>query len=482
MTLIQLLNTIIVLVSISAFGWLLVSSIEPSLSVLEAISLSFPLGGGLLTWILFLLSWLGVQLSATNVLIVYLVLIIMTVLMGKKSTTTNGIGSEPPIGLLRSRYRLATLSLATLIATIILTVFLIAVGSSYHAWDAMVMWGIKGMGIAREQSIFGGEIWGAHRLSYPLNIHLLVSLFNVAIIDVIPGSKLIFPTFLVSGLLYAYSFWRRNGLEVTWGLLGVLFLATVSIHFVHATIGYANLAMGVYILIGTILGARALLEESRGQAILAGVALGLATWTIIEGMFFSAVVACALIVLSMRWGTARSIRVFLTVPIVAIGGAWLTFYSIYGASGSQAMDAASEMIESISNGEYNLYAFRMMFGYFRRFLIRPSPWGLFFPAGIVMLIVGWRTLTDEIREQALALVLTTMATGALCALLFYLRYFVSEDFYAYLIRGFPRQFIATSLIFGTLSVLVGGQYVRAVTSTASRPGGSVNSQEVASGS
>ena len=53
------------------FGYVLIRIFLGGSGRLETASLAFPLGGGIITWLLFLLSWGGMQLTLSTVLLVY---------------------------------------------------------------------------------------------------------------------------------------------------------------------------------------------------------------------------------------------------------------------------------------------------------------------------------------------------------------------------------------------------------------------------
>lgn len=421
------------------------------------VALAFPLGAGSFTYFLFLLSWAGVPLTPASICVIYVVVLAglfgLSALRGPSHEDWEPEGTK---GISLFDSPLPQGILIALLALVLLFECVISVGQSYAAWDAVAMWGIKGYGIALEGSVLAGRSWGAHGLAYPFNIHLLVALFKMLSSDPLPASKLIFPFFLISTVLGSFAFWTRRGVPREWASAGCLLLASVPVFFVHATNGYANLPTASYLVLATFVGAEAVASGSRGGQVLAGLLLGLACWTIVEGMFFAAAILLSL-VLARYLGPRGEIHwLHLSVPLAAVGGIWLLFYVRYGASGSQAMGAAHAMIASIRAGGLNLYAFRMIFGYIRRSVFDPSTWGVLFSAGFLLAIFGLRKLVFARDTILTAAYLVILSTGALSSLLFYLRSFVSEDFYAYLIRGFPRESFQTAFIFASVVVWASG--------------------------
>ncbi len=269
----------------SLLGIMLIFAIRGRSNLLEFGSLSFPIGAGTLTLILFLTSWLGVPYTKTSLIGIYIgfcvVLSCGAILVRSKSgqdkaQTDAASSPEASLGLRRLFYAIVFLCF--------LVIAYLSVARSYSTWDAIGIWGIKGYGIAKEGTIFAGERWGSHGLTYPLNIPLQISIFRLLDGDVLPGSKLIFPVYFISLVLGAYRFWRRY-VEWKFAAMGALLLASLPIVFEHGTIGYANLPFTTYLVLGLL----HVLEgisggDARGQ-IIGGLLLGLATWTRPEGVF-----------------------------------------------------------------------------------------------------------------------------------------------------------------------------------------------------
>jgi uncharacterized membrane protein YjjP (DUF1212 family) len=107
-----------------------------------------------------------------------------------------------------------------------------------------------------------------------------------------------------------------------------------------------------------------------------------------------------------------------------------------------------------------------MFGYLRRFTFDPATWGLLFSAGLLMVVFGYRKLSNFRDTVLVSGYLVFLSTGIMSTALFYLRSFVSEDFYAYLIRGVPRESFQTAIIFAALAVWVSGKQLTSLVTRA----------------
>jgi len=234
------------------FGFLVIRNLRIQPSLLEVLSLSFPIGIGLLTLILFLSSWIGVPYTKTNLIGIYISLFALLCCSAMfvwsksgrhKAQSEAASAPEASLGLRMLFY--STLFLFFLVITYL------SVTRAYSTWDAIGIWGIKAYGIVKEGTIFAGERWGSHWLTYPLNITLQISIFRLLDGDVLPGSKLIFPMYFISLILGAYRFWKKH-VEWKFAALGALLLASLPIVFKHGTIGYANLPFTAYLVIGLL--------------------------------------------------------------------------------------------------------------------------------------------------------------------------------------------------------------------------------------
>jgi len=425
----------------------------------ELLALAFPLGAGVLTWILFLVSWAGLPLTLTSVLVVYAIVLMATTIISAR-VSSRGLGAKrgstgQPIAAPSSTDKLHK-ALLLLFAFLIGLAAYIAVARSYSTWDAAAIWASKGYGIAFEGSVFAGARWGAHGLGYPLNVPMLISVFEWLGGDSLPGSKLIFPAFLASVSLGIYAFWIRQGVSMRLAALGMLLVASVPSIFFHATIGYANLPMASYLVLGTLYGMEGIFENRPRALLISGILLGLASWTRVEGVIYCLAVLAALLLIALISRQARPRIALWLLPFALISGTWLLFYWTSGTGGSQAMGALRMAIDSISQGDLNLVSLRLIFGYFRRYAFHLPTWGVLFPASALLLLSRWRSLIRWENHQAFAGMLAIVSTGLVTFILFYVGSFVSTDLFGWLVRSFPRAFFSTAILIGVVAVLVAG--------------------------
>lgn len=448
-----LLPDLAVLLAVGLLGALLAKAVLGKLGTIETVALSFPLGAGALTFGVFLVTWAGAPIGLALFAVVYIALAAVFLWVGK----LQHVNQQPRASIEDHLPNAATdtivlgISLAIFAGLVILAAY-ISIGRSHSNYDAVAMWITKGYGFAKEKSLSEGAAWGAHGLSYPLNIQLLVSLFRLTGGDRLPGSQLIFTSFQASAVLGCCAFWLRRGVRRWLAGLGLVFMASVPVLFLHATIGFANLAMGLYVALGTAYAIEGIIHRDRRSKLLGGLLLGFGSWTILEGMLFSLICLLVLVLGWLKLGRPGSIR-HLTLPALATTGIWLSFYLSHGASGSQASGTVQRMLEAFGRGEFNLVELRLIFGYARRYLFHPDLWGLLFFVAPVLLVLNWKGFVHERRNDLVMLGVAAVATGLLSCGLFYLRSFQGLDLLAWLIRGFPRQFLGTALLFGILALL-----------------------------
>lgn len=174
---ISFLLDLTVLLSLVVLGGLLVGVILRTPTWLDSASLSFPIGAGAFTWILFLLSWSGVAISQMTVSLLLAGCLVVALLVAWRIGTL----SPPQANYGEDTAERSTFATLLLVSVILLTAIsaLLAVGRAYSTWDAVAFWSTKGIGIALEGSIFAAEKWGPHGLAYPLNVPLLIALFRL---------------------------------------------------------------------------------------------------------------------------------------------------------------------------------------------------------------------------------------------------------------------------------------------------------------
>ena len=447
-----------VVLAICTFGALISFLVINNPSRLELFSLSFPLGAGALTWILFILGWMGIPFRLEIVFSIWLISItIITVLVRRSQFSGHAERSLGKISNIRNVTGFEKTAFVILAIIFCVSIF-ISIGRSYSAYDAVAMWAPKSYGIALEESLWGAS-WGNHGFSYPLNMHFLIGLFKLASGDILPGSKIIFPLFFISLIAGIVAFLTKRGVDPRITALSALILATVPTIFQHSTIGYSNLPMGVYLVLGVLWGIDGIYRENTSSQVLGGLLLGFTAWTIVEGGLFVFVAVSAIVCAKIISRRGRIYFIYWLLPILVIGGSWVIFYKLYAASSSSAMGAVRLLFDSILQGQWDFPALRLIFGYARRNIFDPHTWGFIYPLGIFITLLGWKHLFPKKNHYVFSIFLVMISTGLLALGLIYLRSFVTPGLYDLLKRGFPRYFISPSIFFFLVTILIGGDLI-----------------------
>lgn len=409
-------------------GILLIFSIRGRSNLLELASLSFPVGAGTLTMILFLLSWLGVPYTRPSLIGIYLGLLAVLCCGAILEWRRRG-GHRAQAATAPSHE--AILGLRVLFYAILFSCFLMAaylsVTRSYSTWDAIGIWGIKGYGMAEEGTIFAGASWGSHGLTYPLDIPLQISIFRLLDGDVLPGSKLIFPMYFISLILGAYHFWKRH-VEWNFAAMGALLLASLPIVFEHGTIGYANLPFAAYLVLGLLHVLEGISDgDGRGQ-ILGGLMLGLATWTRPEGVFLVIFSLGAVLIGSraLKFGEIRLLAVLS--PVLLFVGIWQGFSASVGSQGLIGSALQSAWV-SWSRLEFHPGALYWTARYLARQSLEIRIWGVLVPLILLILAVNFKKLKPKEYPLSFLLLAAGVMVGGAVALYYYLASFVSDLIY-----------------------------------------------------
>ena len=422
------------------------------------LAIAFPVGSGLITWLVFLFSWAGLPLSAMSYLLAATILCVPALIW---ILITGGVAKF--LYVVRSWKRpkaqsvlknpLAVAGLIVLIGILSLSV-MITIGRAYSLFDGIANWALKGYAIAYEGSIFAGSRWGGHQLEYPQNLHLQIALFRMVDGDALPGSKVLFSFYFASLIGGCYVFWRSFGSRRSVALLGCLILATTPDLFVHSTIGFANLPMSVYLVLGTLIGLDGIRRSSPRMQIVASMLLGLAAWTRLEAAMYSLVIGVGLIVASRAILKYRVHVVALFAPMIVIMLPWLLFYSNYGVKGTPSAELVGRFAdEGIFLGEDQILSIKHIADYLKSEARDFDSWGAIMPLFIVGAVVGLVSASAEHRRNMLSIIFMSLLALLAIGAVFYLGGVVGIKFREFLERSGDRHLIPVPILLLIVGVL-----------------------------
>lgn len=446
-----------VLLGLVLMGGATLLAIRPGWQPLELLGLAVPVGAGILTLCLFLLSWLGVPLSAG--LCVGL-LTATTVLAGYLARRQghhfgqdahwrqgwNGVAGLWRVVLLGAGLGLLGLAVA------------LSVGASYRLYDPVQIWSVKGYGIAEAGSIFAGADWGVHGLAYPLNIPLQVALFFMVDGDALPGSKFLFPIYGFALCISVFAFLRRQKIDERIAGLSAIFLGSVPIVFFHATSGFANLPFTALLVGGTLWGLEATRRVSIRAGLLSGLLLGLAAWTRPEGIFYAGTSLGVVSVAYLRRHRNLGLVGAIAGPLILVAGTWILF-AVTGntVTGSTPERQVVTYVGQTLSGKIDfsglwtiisVFSYSMFVPYRAMFpAISATYWGGLFVVAIGMLVVSVRNLSPHRNFHRAWLFILTLSFGALTILEFYIQSYTIDNFRALIERAFPRAALPAAALF-----------------------------------
>jgi hypothetical protein len=276
-------------------GFLLTSLLLPEWSALTRLPIGYGLGLSLFTFIASMIALAGIPLQKLTVLMISGLLLAIAVgfyAMQIRSRLADRREKIPLSSAARGASRLSRQFLASMTRQGLkldpwLVVFLavgtiataISVGMGYHAADEIMLWGVKGYGIAAARSLSTVTEWGTNTLPYPLHVPILIASFRLLFGEVLPAAKMAFPIYYLALVLLVYAYLRDQvRLPRSMAGLAALLVATAPLVFRHGTIAYANLVLSFYLIAAAFL-LTGWFEAGRSRA--------QSGWLFASGLFFT---------------------------------------------------------------------------------------------------------------------------------------------------------------------------------------------------
>ena len=289
----------------------------------------------------------------------------------------------------------------------------LAVGSGFHATDSYVLWGAKGVGLAAE-GLRGVITRGTNTTVYPLHIPMLIGMLLDTFGDTLPAAKFIFPMYYLSLLLVVNEFLKERSTPVLAGL-GTLVLATMPVVVRHARVGYANLPLTFYLVIGVILFFRALSESlPKSQPVLwltSGAFLALAIWTRPEGFGLVIGIMGAGLTWLFLTGELKHVRKVWLVSIIPllVWVGWNVTRSRFYTGNLLVEGNFERLVQQLSLGIFHQGEFVLILKYFLRLLYDFKTWGAI-GLGFLLVIIGF-LLSVYIKDSKIWIFLLTSTSS-----------------------------------------------------------------------
>lgn len=438
---------LLVLAAFAGLGAVIVRAVLGMPDRLTLIGLSIPLGSGVLTWCLFLASWAGIPLSAVSSLIVWLLLLAGAMGLVRWGHQRQSIPHPvQPTNESRLDAWIRPVAWLAFGALIGLATF-ISLGHAYGSWDAAAGWAAKGYGIAKEGTIFAAEAWGAWGMAYPLNLPVQISLFQMFGQDLVPLSKALFPIFLASLGIGAYRFWRIQGVSSTLAGLGMVFLVSVPLVFLHGTEGYGNLPFTAYIVQGILWGIIGLRWRDRRALLMSGFLLGLSSWTRPEGFLYALAATVGLFAAFWITGQRQFHFAWWLGPLAVIAGAWLAFGWSGMSSDRLGGGAITATLDAWRNGAYHLRELYLIPRLLYDRALELNRWGVLFQVTALLVVLRlYKLRPKKSPEIFVAFVMTALVSSVAIGLFYLQSYTLGSAFIAVLNRSFDRAFFPAAVL------------------------------------
>ena len=264
---------ILIFILITFFGYLLTNLIIKDIRFLERLALSYLLGIGLTTVLVFLYSWVGVKITLLSVISLVITLIvplgIVHKLLGIK-LNLRGLNIFKTFGRFKWYEKILCLIIFILL---LLSVIL----SSYYpvaAWDALALYDF----VAKVISHTGFFVQIANQFYYFAEYPLLVSLTHT-IVYLSKGTnpQFIYSLYYISFAILCFSFIRRY-LNRFLALFFTLIIISDPTLFAHSAIAYTNLPYTVYFVAGIFYLFYGLTNDRYDYLFISSLLIGLSTW------------------------------------------------------------------------------------------------------------------------------------------------------------------------------------------------------------
>lgn len=360
----------IVLITLG-IGLPLVLLICPKINRVSAAGLSFPIGIGMFTLLMFFSNIVGIRFSLQNESLILLIFLIPIVFLLWKKIKKYFVDIFNDFeGLKLSPVEKVMLGV---LIFLVVTSFINTFYWPVHIWDSVVLYDFRAHVFAQT-----GFMKGAFIDNYYYGYPLLTSLAHTIVY--LAGGK--YPQFIHS-LFYlslGVSFYGllREFVSRKMSLLFTLVLLTVQPIFYHSLLSLTNLSFSVYLSLASICVYLWDIKKERGYLILSALLVGLSTWTRSSEPFWIAILLIVFLVSIYRrkiWNI-----IIFSLFFFPIREGWIVFQSSLNETGKELITRGfAEYIKLLFSSLSTIQWFKIV-GYIYEHVI--VPWGMIFPVFI----------------------------------------------------------------------------------------------------
>jgi hypothetical protein len=342
------LSIIFIILITIGIGLPLTLWIDPKHSTVGRLGLSYLLGIGLFTFVMYLSNMAGFKLTAINIILLFLLFAVPLLFFLRKEITTFYTGLKSQTKNLRFTFLEKIVLWAS--GFFITSSFINTVYWPIYAWDALTLYDFRAKvfaltGFIRDSiSIQGGQFLG-----YPL----LTSLSH-SIVYLLGGNN---PQFLYSMFYLSFGlvfyFLVRELINRDLSLIITLLVLTIPQIFAQSALPYTNLPYVTYLSLGSIYLYFGIKKKDFGLFIISALLIGLSTWVrAAEPFWLSCIVlAAAGSIFVKKW--------LWPVAYIAIAGSimlpWRTLLATYHVNGANAVTQIVTASQSVAqNFQYSI--------------------------------------------------------------------------------------------------------------------------------
>jgi len=372
------MQVIIVFALIFWFGYLVSLLVNPDDNPLEKCGLSYLLGSGLFTFILFIFSLLGIKIDTSSIFILLIGLIILlSIILGdKKRSLLHDLKN-----LKKSYLHLSPME--KLVGVFISGFILVSLVSTLYwpvnEWDALALYDFRAKVIT--STGYFAQVAG----NYPYFAHypLLTSLLH-AIVYISKGNN---PQFVYSlqflSFVMIFGATLRKFASRRASLLATLLVVSNPILLRHSTISYTNLPYSIYLVLGMIYLYLSMKKQNIRYLVLSGLLVGLSTWTRdVEPFWLTGI---AVIVIYAFWKRKFLYPFFYAIPFFAIQLPWrYLMVKLFGKSRGITDQLSGAAVELVQRADIGRIKEILVFIY-QSVIVS---WGYLFPFFIVLILLG----------------------------------------------------------------------------------------------
>jgi hypothetical protein len=433
-------------------------TVDQSIQWIDLITIGVPIGGGILSWVIFIESWAGIPISLSLYVFSWLGIFSVVQFLRRFLLKKNELIGFPDLNLRRAGIWLRNhphlLAIILVVVFLFLSSLIISIGRGYSLFDGIANWALKGYGIALERTVFAAQKWGGHSSEYPQNIHILIALFRILDGDVLPGSKMLFPLFTLSLISGCYSLWRAVGIRIEHAILGTLIIFSIPFLFLHSTIGWGNLIFSTYLVLAVCYFVLGIQFNQPRKFIIAGFLLSFAVWTRPEGIGY--VLLLGMLFIGARW-TSKKSRISEYVwllPIAMVSVSWLGFSS-RALSRGEIGNVLDTFMRSLISGDVQFDSLRYIVGYAYEQFTAIDTWGFVYYLIILFIAISFLRISSWKNSSIILTFVSGLITLAVPIFMFYAAAYSKSDMSIFLWASFNRaQFPGAILLFSSAFMAV----------------------------